>query len=35
MTIFCIGLSKTGTRSLHDALQLLGLLFEELSGIRR
>jgi hypothetical protein len=25
MTIFCIGLSKTGTRSLHDALQLLGL----------
>jgi hypothetical protein len=25
MTIFCIGLSKTGTRSLHDALQVLGL----------
>jgi hypothetical protein len=24
MKIFCIGLSKTGTRSLHDALQLLG-----------
>lgn len=24
MTIFCIGLSKTGTRSLHDALQILG-----------
>ena len=25
MKIFCIGLSKTGTRSLHDALQVLGL----------
>ena len=25
MTIFCVGLSKTGTRSLHDALQILGL----------
>lgn len=25
MKIFCIGLSKTGTRSLHDALLLLGL----------
>jgi hypothetical protein len=25
MKVFCIGLSKTGTRSLHDALQLLGL----------
>lgn len=25
MKIFCIGLSKTGTRSLHDALQALGL----------
>lgn len=25
MKIFCVGLSKTGTRSLHDALQLLGL----------
>ena len=25
MTVFCIGLSKTGTRSLHDALQALGL----------
>jgi hypothetical protein len=24
MKVFCIGLSKTGTRSLHDALQLLG-----------
>ncbi len=24
MKIFCIGLSKTGTRSLHDALLLLG-----------
>jgi hypothetical protein len=24
MKIFCIGLSKTGTRSLHDALELLG-----------
>jgi hypothetical protein len=24
MKIFCIGLSKTGTRSLHHALQLLG-----------
>jgi hypothetical protein len=25
MTVFCVGLSKTGTRSLHDALQILGL----------
>lgn len=25
MKIFCIGLSKTGTRSLHEALQILGL----------
>jgi hypothetical protein len=25
MKIFCIGLNKTGTRSLHEALQLLGL----------
>jgi hypothetical protein len=25
MKVFCIGLNKTGTRSLHDALQLLGL----------
>jgi hypothetical protein len=25
MKVFCIGLSKTGTRSLHDALELLGL----------
>ena len=25
MKVFCVGLSKTGTRSLHDALQLLGL----------
>jgi hypothetical protein len=25
MKLFCIGLSKTGTRSLHDALQILGL----------
>lgn len=25
MTVFCIGLSKTGTRSLHEALQVLGL----------
>lgn len=25
MKVFCIGLSKTGTRSLHDALQILGL----------
>lgn len=25
MKIFCIGLSKTGTRSLHDALEILGL----------
>ena len=25
MKIFCIGLSKTGTRSLHDALGVLGL----------
>lgn len=24
MKIFCIGLNKTGTRSLHDALELLG-----------
>ncbi len=24
MKIFCIGLSKTGTRSLHEALQILG-----------
>jgi len=24
MKIFCIGLSKTGTRSLHEALQVLG-----------
>jgi hypothetical protein len=24
MKVFCIGLSKTGTRSLHDALELLG-----------
>jgi hypothetical protein len=25
MKVFCIGLNKTGTRSLHDALQILGL----------
>ena len=25
MKVFCIGLNKTGTRSLHDALELLGL----------
>jgi len=25
MKVFCVGLSKTGTRSLHDALQTLGL----------
>jgi hypothetical protein len=25
MKVFCIGLSKTGTRSLHDALGILGL----------
>ena len=25
MKIFCIGLNKTGTRSLHEALQILGL----------
>jgi len=25
MKVFCIGLSKTGTRSLHDALTILGL----------
>lgn len=25
MNVFCIGLNKTGTRSLHDALQVLGL----------
>jgi hypothetical protein len=25
MKVFCVGLSKTGTRSLHEALQILGL----------
>jgi hypothetical protein len=25
MKVFCIGLNKTGTRSLHDALEILGL----------
>src|SRR5262245_10122955 len=25
MKVFCIGLNKTGTRSLNDALELLGL----------
>ena len=25
MKVFCIGLNKTGTRSLHEALQILGL----------
>ena len=25
MKVFCIGLNKTGTRSLHDALEMLGL----------